>query len=434
MSKSFFIESLGCPKNISDAEHLISLLINNDFQRTDRPGIADIIIVNTCGFINDAKEESINMIFEMASYNKILAVIGCLSERYKKELFEEIEEINLLSGVGNFDTFINELKGIDKKKRIIIDKTPAFRERIKPGIYSDDYSRYLKISDGCDNRCSYCIIPSIRGAYKSREPEFIINEAKEMAKDGCLEINLVAQDTTYYGHDLNIKTGLSDLVKQIAEIEKIEWIRLLYCYEDRIDDDLLSLYRDEKKLCKYIDMPIQHINDKMLKLMNRRSTSDSIKRTIENLRNANENIHIRTTLITGFPGETEADFLELGDFITETEFDRLGVFIFSNEEGTPAYKMKGHIPEKEKIARMDHLMKIQQDISYKLNQKKIGKTIRVLVEKKIEDDVFMARSEYDAKDIDNCVFVKSNMDLKPGSFVDVKIYDADYYDVFGQTI
>ncbi|MEG1584705.1 MAG: 30S ribosomal protein S12 methylthiotransferase RimO, partial [Anaerovorax sp.] len=406
------------------------------------------IMVNTCGFINDAKKESIDKIFEMAQHKqdaeacgekKCLIVSGCLSERYKEELYKEMPEVDIFVGVNDYENLPKIMEefqfGTRKKQFSTYEKNfleKGGRKRMGP-----NYSAPLKIAEGCDNCCAYCVIPSIRGAYRSRKMEDILEEARAMADQGCKEIILIAQDVTGYGKDLYGEYRLAKLVEQLCKIEKIHWIRLMYCYEDRISDELIQVMAREEKVCNYIDIPIQHSTDKLLKAMNRRSTHASIMETLTKLRNAMPDIHIRTTLITGFPGETGQDFLELADFVEKMKFERLGVFSYSKEEGTPAATMKGQVPSDTKEKRKDALMTMQLDISLASNEKKIGKTLEVLVEEQEDGYTFIGRSQYDAPEIDNAVLFTCSCEadrarIKIGDFVKVQIVDAFDYDLVGE--
>ncbi|NLP30519.1 MAG: 30S ribosomal protein S12 methylthiotransferase RimO [Clostridiales bacterium] len=432
---NIYIDTLGCPKNVVDSENMAGLLEKSGHLITDDLMEAQAIIVNTCGFIDDAKEESIDRIFELAKYKEngaILIVTGCLSERYKHELFKEMPEADIFLGVNDYHKLpdiINEYSRGSRETHFgSCDK--LYTEIESKKSMGKSYSSYLKIAEGCDNICAYCIIPQIRGSYRSRKEENIIKEAKSLASNGCKELILVAQDVTAYGIDLYGEYRLASLLEKLCEIEGLHWIRLMYCYEDRITEKLIEVIKSNEKICKYIDIPIQHISDKILLSMNRRSTKESIKKTIKKLRENIPEIHIRTTLITGFPGETDDDFEELMNFIEETRFERLGVFAYSKEEGTAAASMKNQVSEQVKIERKDAIMSLQCNISLENNMKHIGKTIEVLVEE-IEADSYIGRTEYDSPEIDNSVIFTSDEQLKPGDFVFVKISDAFDYDLVG---
>jgi len=432
-----YIETLGCPKNANDSEVAAGILEEAGHTIVNRPEFADGIIVNTCGFINDAKKESINTILDMTRYkdgDKLLIVSGCLSQRYGDELYKEMPEVDIFLGVNDYHSLPEILNNHEKGKRAkylgSYDKSfleTGFRKRMMPS-----YSATIKIAEGCDNVCAYCVIPSIRGGYRSRRIEDIIKEANELANGGCKELILVAQDVTAYGIDLYGKLRLAALVKELCKIEPIKWIRLMYCYEDRITDDLIKVIAEEEKVCKYIDIPIQHASDKILSLMNRRSTKSSIINTITKLRAAIPDIHIRTTLITGFPGEGKEEFEELVDFVQSMKFERLGVFQYSKEEGTPAAEMKCQVREDMKAKRKEALMTIQLDISLASNKSKIGTTQEVIVEEIDEDNSYIGRTRYDAPEIDNSIIFTSNDPLVPGDIVFIKVIDAFDYALVGE--
>jgi ribosomal protein S12 methylthiotransferase len=434
-----YIETLGCPKNFTDSENAAGILEEAGHIIVNNPHEAEAILVNTCGFINDAKEESIDRIFEMAAYKErgtILIVSGCLSQRYKDELYNAMPEVDIFIGVNDYLSLPEILREYKKGKRQK-NFSAAEKEYLEPGyrkLLSPSYSSYLKIAEGCNNICAYCVIPTIRGGYRSRKEEDILIEAKQLAESGCKELILIAQDVTAYGIDLYGKYYLSDLLEKLCTIDGIVWIRLMYCYEDRITERLIEVMAANDKICKYIDIPIQHASDNILSLMNRRSTKTSIKNTISSLRKAMPDIHIRTTFITGFPGESEKDFKELMEFVEEIKFERLGVFTYSKEEGTQAASMKGQVREQTKIRRKEQLMALQCDISLSHNQAQIGKTIEVIVEEKEDDDSYIGRSPYDAPEIDNSVLFTSNIVLEPGDFVAVEIIDAFDYDLVGRVI
>ncbi len=435
-----FIDTLGCSKNTVDSENAAALFEARGHSLTADPADADAIIVNTCGFINDAKEESIDTILEMAEYKKngaILVASGCLTQRYADELFQEIPEIDILVGVNEYGRLPEILeKFASEKERISVTGTaqanycelPA--RKLEPGAY---YS-YLKIAEGCNNVCSYCVIPSIRGHYRSRQMEDILDEAEFLASAGCTELILIAQDLTSYGIDLYGDRVLPELLHRLCRIGGIRWIRLLYCYEDEITDELIDTIRDEEKICKYIDIPLQHINDDILRAMNRKSTSSSIRRTIQRLRREIPGIHIRTTFISGFPGESEAAFEELENFIEETRFDRMGVFAYSQEENTPAAGLPDQIGEEVRQQRRDSLMELQQSISLENNLAKVGQTFDVVVEEKEEENTYIGRTQYDAPEIDNGIIFTSERELQTGEYVRVEITDAFDYDLVGVCI
>lgn len=433
-----YIETLGCAKNASDSEAAAGILEAAGHKIVNNPHEADGIIVNTCGFINDAKKESISRIFDMSEHRKrggLLIVSGCLSQRYGEELYKEMPEVDIFLGVNDYvslpEILKNHVQGKREKYLSVYEKgflEAGQRKRMEPS-----HSATIKIAEGCNNVCAYCVIPSIRGPFRSKRVEDILSEARQLAAEDCKEIILIAQDVTAYGLDLYGELKLAFLVKELCKIEGIRWIRLMYCYEDRITDELIQVMAQEEKVCNYIDIPIQHASDKILKSMNRRSTKASIQNTIERLRKAIPDIHIRTTLITGFPGEGQEEFEELIDFVETQKFERLGVFTYSKEEGTPAAKMKNQVREDVKKRRKDILMTKQMEIALSSNEDKIGKVLEVLVEEiDDEDGSYIGRSRYDAPEIDNSVLFSADSTCMPGDIVTVKITDAFDYDLVGR--
>ena len=430
-----YIETLGCPKNFNDTEVAKgSLCGENDFTLAASPEDADIIMVNTCGFINDAKKESIDKIFEMSVYKhagKKLVVSGCLSERYSKELFDEMPEVDCFIGVNEYEQLPEIFRNLDMRKNLVGGCIGDTLPRMQRKLDDNPFTSTLKIAEGCDNFCAYCVIPSIRGGFRSKRMEDVLAEAEELAAAGCKELILIAQDVTNYGIDLYGAYKLPELLRQLCRIEGIVWIRLMYCYEDRITDELIAVMATEPKICHYIDIPIQHAADTVLTAMNRRSTGASIRATIRKLREAIPDMHIRTTLIVGFPGETEDDFEALLDFVETMRFERLGVFAYSREEGTPAGEMENQIDEAVKEARLDAIMRRQLEISLAVNEAKIGKNFTVLVEERDADGSYIGRTAYDAPEIDDSVLFTSKRALKAGDFVQVQINDAFDYDLIG---
>ena len=428
-------ETLGCPKNFNDTEVAKgSLCGENDFTLAASPEDADIIMVNTCGFINDAKKESIDKIFEMSAYKhagKKLVVSGCLSERYSQELFDEMPEVDCFIGVNEYEQLPEIFRNLDMRKNLVGGCIGDTLPRMQRKLDDNPFTSTLKIAEGCDNFCAYCVIPSIRGGFRSKRMEDVLAEAEELAAAGCKELILIAQDVTNYGIDLYGAYKLPELLRQLCRIEGIVWIRLMYCYEDRITDELIAVMATEPKICHYIDIPIQHAADTVLTAMNRRSTGASIRTTIRKLREAIPDIHIRTTLIVGFPGETEDDFEALLDFVETMRFERLGVFAYSREEGTPAGEMENQIDEAVKEARLDAIMRRQLEISLAVNEAKLGKTFTVLVEERDADGSYIGRTAYDAPEIDDSVLFTSKRALKAGDFVQVQINDAFDYDLIG---
>jgi len=430
-----FIETLGCPKNFNDSDVAAGILQDRGHEIVEIPSEADAIMVNTCGFINDAKKESIERIFDMASFGKILVVSGCLSQRYNDDFFEELKEADIMIGVNDYsklpDILENHEKGKREKSFSMYEKEFISRSR---KISDNPYTATIKISEGCNNRCTYCIIPFIRGPYRSVPMEDIIQEAKRLAQAGTKELILIAQDTTAYGMDFDGNYHLAELLEKLCKVEGIEWIRILYAYEDRITDDLIKVMAREEKICKYIDIPLQHGADNVLQKMDRRSTKKSIHETIQKLREAMADIHIRTTLIVGFPGETEEDFEELLDMVESEKFDRLGVFTYSAEEGTKAAEMAGQIPEEVKEERYNQIMRVQMEINNESNKDKIGFEMDVIIDEEEEKGIYVGRTRYDAPEIDNSVLVRTLKEHQPGDIIRVKITDAFDYDIVGEEI
>ncbi len=442
-----FIETLGCPKNFNDSEVCAGLLEENGHEITGLPSEADAIMVNTCGFIGDAKKESIERIFDMAQYGKLLIVSGCLSQRYGRELFDSIPEATVMLGVNDYEKLPEILKRYESdndERELHVSLYEKDMSSLNRKIKDGSYSATLKISEGCNNRCTYCVIPKIRGPYRSVPEDEVLAEAERLAGAGVKELILIAQDTTAWGCDFDEegnrvpagteKYKLDRLLKKLCRIEGIEWIRILYAYEDRITDDLIRVMAEEDKICKYIDIPLQHASDHVLREMDRRSTRDSIRTTVRKLRAAMDDIHIRTTLIVGFPGETEEDFDELLDMVETEKFDRLGVFAYSQEEGTPAGIREDQIPEEVKQERLDAIMMRQLEISLESNQDKIGHTLEVIIDEEDDDGAYLGRTRYDAPEIDNNVIVNTNMKHEPGDIIKVKITDAFDYDIVGEEV
>ncbi len=416
--------SLGCDKNRVDSEKMLSNLLEKypGSEITDDPAEADIAVINTCSFIGDAKEESINTIIEMGTYKqsarlKKIIVAGCLVERYRDQIRKELPEVDEVMGISDY-----------------VDKLDVQLARVEN---SDNYTSYLKIAEGCDKYCTYCIIPTLRGHYRSVPMEHLIAEATQLAEHGTKELILVAQETTLYGVDLYHKRALSELLDKLAEIDGIEWIRILYCYPEEITDELIETIRDNKKVLHYLDIPIQHASDHILENMHRRTRQAELKERIAALREAIPDIALRTTLITGFPGETEDDFEILKDFVTEMRFDRLGVFPYSREEGTAAADMKPQIPQKVKLQRQDEIMRLQQSIAFEKAKEQIGRDLRVIIEGyDPENNMYITRSYMDSPDIDSVVYVSAGdyNNRLSGDMIDCHIIDADGYDLIGERI
>ncbi len=440
--KKIYVESLGCSKNLVDSENMIGILSSKGYNVTEFADKADYIIINTCSFINDAKEESINTIVEAAklkndSKKKIkIIVTGCLAQRYSEELKQEIPEIDIFIGTNNFDKIDELIEKYEKEKEIICDINleADIKEDLPRHTLTPEYYAYLKIAEGCDNCCTYCIIPKIRGKYKSRRIENIVNEAKSLAADGVKELIIIAQDTSKYGIDLYGEKKLHELIRKISEIDGIEWIRVHYLYPEDTYDELIEEFKTNKKLVKYFDIPLQHINDRILKRMNRKTNKKQITELITKIRREVNGAVIRTSLITGFPGETEEEHEDLKEFLKEYKLDRVGIFKYSREENTPAYNLPKQISDEVKDARYDELMEIQIQISYENNYKKVGNVYDVLIEEKDVENIYVGRTYMDSIEIDGCVYVTSDEELTIGSIYKVKINDALEYDLIGDVI
>ena len=436
-----YFETLGCPKNFNDTQAAKGVLAEAGFEIARTAEDSDVIVVNTCGFINDAKKESIERIFDMMPYRKEgkkLVVSGCLSERYADDLYGEMPEVDCFIGVNEYERLPELLSELTSKEGERIKSVNGCYEKIlstsKRVLGENPYTATLKIAEGCDNCCAYCIIPKIRGGFRSKPMEDVVEEARQLAEAGCKELILIAQDVTNYGRDLYGEPRLAELVRKVCRVDGIRWVRLMYCYEDRITDELIEVMATEPKVCHYIDIPIQHASDGVLKAMRRRSTEESIKDTIKRLKAAIPDIHIRTTLIVGFPGESEEDFDKLLDFVEETRFARLGVFAYSQEENTEAGEMENQIEEDIKQERLDAVMRRQLDISLEYNKEKVGKELEVLVEEADEDGSYIGRTRYDAPEIDNSVIFTSERELKAGDIVRVLVEDAFDYDLVGREV
>jgi ribosomal protein S12 methylthiotransferase len=439
LNRKIGLVSLGCPKNLVDSELMLGALKGHGYEIVVETREAQIIIVNTCGFIESAKQESINTIIEMAAYKEqsceLLIVTGCLAQRYKQTILEEIPEVDAVLGTGSYSkitSIINEAyKGQHPSIYGELDGTDYFEgERI---LSTGRGFAYLKIAEGCDNCCTYCVIPSLRGKFRSRKKEEILKEAAKLAASGVREVILVAQDTTRYGLDIYGEKKLVELIRGLSCMDGIGWIRLLYCYPEEIDNLLIEEIANNDKVCKYLDIPIQHASDSILKRMARRGSSKEVEMLLEELRNRINGLIIRTSLIVGFPGETEEDFNKLTAFIEKYKFDRLGVFMYSKEDGTPAALMKDQIPAGIKKSRHSRLMSLQQQISSKSNSSRLGKEYKVLVEGVAEDGIFyFGRSYAEAPDIDGLVYFTSVEPLETGMMVTVKILNSDQYDLTGE--
>ena len=436
--KKIGLISLGCAKNRVDSENMLGMLRQKGFEIVNDPAEADVLFVNTCGFIESAKEESIEAIFEMARYkkqgNKKLFVTGCLAQRYPDALMSEIPEIDGLLGVAEYARLFEMMEAADQGKRPCYTANGARFLRAPRVLTTPGYSAYVKISDGCDNRCTYCAIPLIRGGYASRPFDDIVRECRDLADGGVTEITLIAQDTSRYGCDLGDgHYQLPELLEAVSAIEKLRWVRVLYCYPDSTEDRLLDAIQRLPKVAPYLDLPLQHIDDDLLRRMNRRGSAAWIKSRIAECRK--RGILLRTTMIVGFPGETDAQFQTLLDFVKEARFERLGAFTYSAEEGTPAAAMPGQVDEAVKNARMDQLMMLQQAVSAEVNAARVGTVCEVLVDGfDGEAGRFYGRSLLEAPESDGCIWLSAGRDLTPGEYVNVKITGADAYDLEGEVI
>ena len=436
---NIFFVSLGCDKNLVDSEVMLGLLDAKGYQIVDDETQADVMVINTCCFIHDAKEESIQTILDMARYKeegrlKALVVTGCLAQRYKQEIIDEIPEVDVVLGTTSYDKIVEAveeaLEGKSEVELADIDALPL--PETKRLVTTGGHYAYLKIAEGCDKHCTYCIIPKVRGSYRSVPMERLIKEAQELADQGVKELILVAQETTVYGQDIYGEKSLHKLLKELCQIKGIRWIRLLYCYPEEIDDNLIQVMKEEPKICHYLDLPIQHASDAILKRMGRRTSKQQLIDTITKLRKEIPDIALRTTLIAGFPGETQADHEEVMEFIDEVEFDRLGVFTYSREEDTPAATMPDQIDQDIMDTWRDELMALQQEISIDKSAQMVGKTIDVMVEGYIaEDNTYVGRSYKDAPNVDGMVFFECDRELMSGDFVSVKITGSTEYDLMG---
>ena len=443
------VVSLGCPKNLVDSETMLGLIHEENYEITNDPSEAEIIIVNTCGFIESAKEESINTILQMAEYKKsgsckYIIVTGCLSQRYAEELFSELPEADAIAGVEVYDEIGSIIKRVMNGERFIMlerskpDVIYTSKETFLPRILTTpSYTAYLKIAEGCDNCCSYCAIPKIRGPYRSKPMEQVLKEAKALADNGVKELIVVAQDTTRYGEDLpGGKLLLADLLKELNKIESLKWIRVMYCYPNNFTDELIETFASLDKVCKYVDLPLQHASNRLLASMNRYDTREEVETLLAKLRKRIPGIVIRTTFIVGFPGETDADFEELKNFVEQQRFENAGVFAYSQEEGTVAGAMPNQIPDEIKQERYHELMALQAQISEEIHKDTEGQTLEVLVEG-IEEDgsgLHYGRSYREAPDIDGLVFIENPGDIKPGCFIKVNILQGFTYESVGERI
>lgn len=432
--------SLGCDKNLVDSEVMLGLLDSRGYQIVDDETIADVIVVNTCCFIHDAKEESIQTILEMAEYKKTgrlkaLVVTGCLAQRYQQEIIDEIPEVDAVLGTASYDKIAEAIdEALDGHTEMYLEDIDRFPQvSSKRLVTTGGHYAYLKIAEGCDKHCTYCIIPKVRGNYRSVPMEQLLKEAKELAEGGVKELILVAQETTVYGQDIYGEKSLHRLLRELCKIDGIQWIRLLYCYPEEIDANLIRVMKEEPKICHYLDLPIQHASDAILKKMGRRTSKAQLVDTIRTLREEIPDITLRTTLITGFPGETEEQHQELVEFVDEMEFDRLGVFTYSPEENTPAAEMPDQIPEEVKEDRQAELMELQQEIAFDLAEDMIDREVLVMIEGKVADEnAYVGRTYRDAPNVDGLIFINTDEELMSGDFAKVKVTGAMEYDLIGE--
>ncbi|EGG85062.1 ribosomal protein S12 methylthiotransferase RimO [Lachnospiraceae bacterium 2_1_46FAA] len=434
--------SLGCDKNLVDTEVMLGLLASKGHQMVNDEMEADVIVINTCCFIHDAKEESIQNILEMAELKKegrlkALIVTGCLAQRYKEEIIEEIPEVDAVLGTTSYDKILEAideaLEGRHCVEMTDIDALPLVQSNRL--VTTGGHFAYLKIAEGCDKHCTYCIIPKIRGNFRSVPMERLLKEAEGLAEQGVKELILVAQETTLYGKDIYGEKSLHKLLKELCKVSGIQWIRILYCYPEEITDELIQVMKEEKKICHYLDLPIQHASDEILKRMGRRTSKAQLKEIIGKLREEIPDITLRTTLITGFPGETKEQHEELMEFVDEMEFDRLGVFTYSPEEDTPAALMDNQIEEEVKEDRQAELMELQQDIAFDLAEDMIGKEVLVLIEGKVADEnAYVGRTYKDAPNVDGLIFVNTEEELMSGDFAKVRVTGALEYDLIGEIV
>ena len=438
-----FCVSLGCDKNLVDTEKMLGLLNREGYAFTDDEGEADAILINTCCFIGDAKEESVNTILEMARLKeegrcRALVVAGCLAQRYKEESLEEIPEVDGILGTTSCDEIVNVLNGILGREKPA--PVSCFRDLAEPPtggenrvVTTGGYYAHLKIAEGCDKRCTYCIIPYLRGSFRSVPMEQLVREAGQLAEQGVKELILVAQETTLYGKDLYGEKALPKLLHELAKVPGIQWIRLQYCYPEEITDELIEAIRTEEKVCHYLDIPIQHASDGILRRMGRRTNQAQLREMIARLRREIPDIALRTTLISGFPGETQEDHEELMAFVDEMEFERLGVFAYSAEEDTPAYSFPDQVPQEVKEERRDEIMQLQQEIAFEKSEAMVGRVLTVLIEGKVVDEpAYVGRTYMDAPGVDGLIFVNADVELMSGDFVRVRVTGSAEYDLIGE--
>ena len=439
---NIFFVSLGCDKNLVDSEVMLGLLDAKGYQIVDDETLADVMVINTCCFIHDAKEESIQTILDMARYKeegrlKALVVTGCLAQRYKQEIIDEIPEVDVVLGTTSYDKIVEAVEeALEGKSEVeLADINALPLPETKRLVTTGGHYAYLKIAEGCDKCCTYCIIPKVRGHYRSVPMDNLIKQAQHLTENGVKELILVAQETTLYGTDLYGRKSLPELLEKLSEVEELRWIRILYCYPEEITDELIDAMKRLPKVCHYLDIPIQHGVDTILKKMGRRTDRAQLTRMVGKLRTEIPDIALRTTLITGFPGETEEDFEEMKEFVRQMRFERLGVFTYSQEEDTPAAEMEDQIPEEIKEERRDIIMAMQQEIAFENNESRIGEEMDVMIEGYLpDDDIYVGRSYMDAPDVDGFVFLSTSWHLETGDYVRARIVQAQGYDLIGEVI
>lgn len=437
-----FCISLGCDKNLVDTEMMLGLLTKDGYAFTDDEYEADIIVINTCCFINDAKEESVNTILEMAELKhegrcKALIVTGCMAQRYKQEILDEIPEVDGILGTSTYDEITNVLKQVleGKRESCFHDLSVLPEVDVPRVVTTGGHYAYLKIAEGCDKHCTYCIIPSLRGKYRSVPMERLVKEAEYLATQGVKELILVAQETTLYGMDLYGKKSLPELLRNLCRVSGIQWIRIQYCYPEEITQELIDVIKEEEKICHYLDIPIQHASDKILKRMGRRTNQQQLRDMIDTLREQISDMALRTTLISGFPGETQEDHEELMEFVNEMEFERLGVFAYSQEEDTPAASFPDQVDQEVKEDRRDEIMELQQEIAFERSEAMIGRVLEVMIEGKVADEnAYVGRTYMDAPNVDGLIFINTDADLMSGDFIRAKVTGALEYDLIGEMI
>ncbi len=436
--------SLGCDKNLVDSEIMLGIINENGYIITQDEEEADVIIVNSCGFKLDATEEGVNSILELAEYKtngvcKGLIVTGCMAQRYKEEILEQMPEVDAVVGTGDFEQIAEVIKKVEEGKKVtlITDMNKSLTEELshKRMIATPQHFAYLKIAEGCDNRCTYCTIPSLRGSYRSRTMDSLVKEAEILAKNGTQELIVIAQDTAVYGKDIYGESRLHELLEKLEKVEGIQWIRVLYAYPEHITDNLIAEFKRNTKLVHYLDMPIQHTEDDVLRKMARRSRREELKTLMNKIRKEVPDFIFRTTLIVGFPGETQENFDSMVEFIEEMEFDKIGVFTYSQEEGTPAATMDNQIDEEVKVERKEYILQVQQNVSARKSMAYVGKTFDVMVDGKLpEEDVYVGRSYMDCYEIDGMVFFKADYEIMSGDIVQVKITESLEYDLKGELV